>query len=139
GDDNVDAASLTSLDGIKDHRGAVSALFLGNDRYLVALTPDLQLLDRRRPEGIARGEQDRLALVLEALGQLANGRGFANAVNPDHQDDIGLIAVIQFQRRAAGLEQITQLLFQRLVELFGVLQLFALQFCGERIYDFGGG
>jgi hypothetical protein len=46
----------------------------------------LQLLDGGRPEGVACGEHDRQALVLEAPGQLADGGGLAGAVDADHQN-----------------------------------------------------
>ena len=98
GDQHIDAARLGRLDGIEDHRGGVGAGVLGDDRNVVALAPDLQLLDGGGAEGITGGQHHRFALVLEAARQLADGGGLADAVDPDHQDHIGLLAGINDQR-----------------------------------------
>ncbi len=62
---------------------------LGDHRDTVALAPGLQLFDRGGAEGVAGGQHDALALVLQPLGQLADGGGLAGAVDADHQNDLG--------------------------------------------------
>ena len=54
---------------------------LGDDRDVVAFPPHLQLLYRGGAKGVTSGEHDRLALVLQALGQLADGGGLAGTVD----------------------------------------------------------
>ena len=57
---------------------------LSNHRDVVALAPDLQLLNRRRTEGIARRQHHRFALLLELTRQLADGGGFTHTVHTHH-------------------------------------------------------
>ena len=59
----IPAASPPSLP--RDHRRAD------------ALAPNLELLDRRRAEGVPGGEQHAIILLLQPMGELANGRGLA--------------------------------------------------------------
>jgi hypothetical protein len=47
-----------------------------------------ELLDRRGAEGVAGGQHHAVALLLQALGQLADGGGLAGAVDADHQDHL---------------------------------------------------
>ena len=63
---------------------------LRDNRHIMPLSPGLQLLDSRRPEGITRCEHDVKPLLLESVGQLANRGGFAGAIDPDYQNDKGL-------------------------------------------------
>ena len=52
GDQHVDATGLGGLHGVEDHRSRVGAGVLGDHRDLVALAPDLQLLDGGGAEGV---------------------------------------------------------------------------------------
>ncbi len=84
GNQHIDISGLGSLQGIKQHRGAIGTCMLGNHRNIVALAPNLQLLNRSRAEGITGCQHDRLAFALILFGQLAYGGGLANAVDPHH-------------------------------------------------------
>ena len=46
-----------------------------------------QLFARRGAEGVARSQQDRQALRLKVLGELADGGGLAGAVDAGEHDD----------------------------------------------------
>ncbi|MNN93142.1 hypothetical protein D3C81_2115330 [compost metagenome] len=87
---------------------------LGDHRDVVALAPHLQLLDGGGAEGVAGGEHDLLAILLQLLRQLADGGGLAHAVHADHEDHVGL-ALIDLQRFFHRAEQAGQLFLQRLV------------------------
>ena len=116
--------ALRGLDGVENHRGGIAA-FLGDDRHVVALAPDLQLFARRGAEGVAGGQQHRLALRLEMLGQLADGGGLAGAVDAGQHDDEGLVRG-DVERLLQRRQQSSRPSLQRLLELGGFGQLVAL-------------
>ena len=69
-------------------------------------------------EGVAGGEHDRLALACGMLGQLADGRGLAGAVDADHQDDMRLVRRGRVASGCAtGLEDLRDLGGQRRLHL----------------------
>ena len=92
--DHASTACAAGVDGVVCHGGGVAAL-LGNDADVIAAAPFDQLLARGGAEGIACGQQDARALALEGMGQLADGGGFACAVDAsDHDDErLGLLQV----------------------------------------------
>ena len=53
--DDIDTAGFCRLDRIEGDGGGIAG-FLGDHGHVVAFPPYRQLLSRRRPEGIARGE-----------------------------------------------------------------------------------
>ena len=63
-----------------------------------ALSPDFQLLDRCRAEGVRGAEQNILPLRSEHLSEFADGGGLAGAVHAYDQDD--LRRAINFLHRA---------------------------------------
>ena len=90
GDQHVDVPRPRRLQGIEYHRRRLRARLLGDDGHAIALRPDRQLLARRRPEGVARREHDAAALGEQPVRELADGGGLARAVDPHHQNDVGL-------------------------------------------------
>ena len=98
GNQHIHAARGSGLHRIEDHRGRVGTGVLSDHRNLVALAPHLQLLNRRRAKGVAGGEHDFLAFQLQLLGQLADGRGLAGAVDADHQNHKRLVRRANLQR-----------------------------------------
>ena len=84
--DDVDAARPGGGDGVKDHRRRVAGL-LRDYRHMVAFAPGLQLLARGGAEGVAGCQQDRSALCLKMLGQLADRGRLAGAVDAGNHDD----------------------------------------------------
>ena len=105
-DDHVTALCLGGLDAVIDHGGRVRAFILPDNARAGALRPDLQLVCCRRTEGITCHQGDLLALVNQLLGNLADGGGFAHAVDTDHQDHRGLGGKIQL--RAAHIQHFVQ-------------------------------
>ncbi len=139
GDQNIDATGLGGLHGIEDDRSRIRACVLGNDRDFVALTPDLQLLHRRRTEGVTGGEHDFLAFQLQFLRQFADGRGFAGTVDAHHQDHERLVLRGDFQRLFDRLEHRRQFGLQGLVEGVGIGQLFARDLLRQALDDHRSG
>ena len=78
----------------RDGRRVRSVLVLAHDLRAVALGPDLELVGRSGPEGVAGPEQDALALLAEAVGDLGDGGGLPRAVDAHHEDD-GWSGVLQ--------------------------------------------
>ena len=118
---HINFARFRRFHGIEAHGGRI-AFFLRNHHHAVALAPFLQLFARGGTEGIARSQHHAFALFLEIFGQLADGRGFARAVNAGHHDDERLAVFGQDQRFFQRFEQIVNRFFQRLAQLFAVFQ-----------------
>jgi hypothetical protein len=134
----VDTPGLGCLHGIEDHRGGIGAGVLGDHRDAVAFAPDLQLLDRRRAEGIACGQHDLLAFALKLLRQLADGGGLARTVDTDDQDHERLVLRRDDQRLFDRAQQGSQFFLQGLVQGIGIGQLLARDFLGQALDDDGG-
>ncbi len=75
-------------DAVEHDPGGVAAFLAGDHRRADAVAPDLELLDRRRAERVAGGEEHAIILLLEPMAELADGRGLARAVDADHEDDV---------------------------------------------------
>jgi hypothetical protein len=88
GEHDVDPLGARRVDRVEDDRGRV-ALLLRDHGHVVAPAPFGELLDGGRAEGVARGEQHRLALRLEELRELGDRRGLAGAVHAREQDHEG--------------------------------------------------
>ena len=86
GDQHVGAARLGRLHRVEHHGRRVRARRLRDDRHVVALAPDCELLDRRSAEGVAGREHDLVPSRLQPPRELADRRGLAGAVHADHQD-----------------------------------------------------
>jgi hypothetical protein len=69
--------------------GGVAVLRAFDDGDLEAFGPDLELFDGRGAEGVGGGEDDAVALVVEEVGELGGGGGFACAIDADHEEDFG--------------------------------------------------
>ena len=86
-DDDVCSAVDAGMDGVEDDRGGVSALIVFDHVDAGAVGPDLQLVDRRSSERVRSAQDDLASGGLEVVGHLADGRGLADAVDADDQDD----------------------------------------------------
>ena len=86
GDQDVDAARLRRLHRVEDDRRRIGAGRLGDHRHVVALAPDLQLLDRGGAERVAGGEQHLQPSSPAAARELADRRRLAGAVDADDED-----------------------------------------------------
>jgi len=136
---DVDVTRLCSLQAIVYHRGRVRSLLLCNDRYVVALTPGLQLLDSGGPEGIAGGQHDFQTLLLETMGEFTDGRGLAGTVDANHQYDVGTNTRRNLQYLAPGREYRLHVIAQGSHQCFGIIELFAGDLFGQAINDLAGG
>ncbi len=90
--------------------GSVAAFLAGDDRRADAVAPDLELLDRGGAERVAGGEQDAVVLLLQPMGELADRRRLARAVDADHQDDVRARKAPDFQRLGDRSEDLFDLL-----------------------------
>ena len=87
---------------IEGDRSRVGRHVLTDDGYIDALSPDIKLLDSGGSEGIPCAEHHRVALLLELIGELTDGRGLPHAIDPDDHDDIGLLTCGQGKALAVG-------------------------------------
>ena len=71
---------------IEGKAGGIRARLRCDHRRPGPLAPDLQLLDGRRAERIARRHDDRLALVAVQLTKLADGGRLASPITADQPD-----------------------------------------------------
>src|SRR5262249_52417926 len=76
-----------------------------DNRSTGALAPDPELLDGGSAEGVAGGQHHLPALVAIELGELADGRGLAAAVDSDDQDDEGSDRRVGDQGKGYRLDQ----------------------------------
>ncbi|CDN45251.1 hypothetical protein BN871_GX_00030 [Paenibacillus sp. P22] len=131
---DVRLALLGRLDGVIHDRRRIGARLLADDVDADALAPHFKLLDRAGPEGVAGRHQHRFPLALELMGELADRRRFADAVDPDEQNDRD--AFVRHAQLAAvvAAEQADQLLRQHRLQLRGILDL-ALLHLGSQVVD----
>src|SRR5947207_13350141 len=85
-DQHVLAGRSRLPDSVEHDSGRIATLLAGDDRSADALPPYLQLLDRRCSEGVAGGEQHAIILLLQPMGELADGGGFAGAIDADDEN-----------------------------------------------------
>ena len=72
---------------VESEPGGVGARGARDHRRAAAPTPDVELVDGGRAEGIAGGEHHRAALGAELGGELADSRSLARAVDADDERD----------------------------------------------------
>ena len=100
---HVDAAFLRRAQRVEDETGGVAAGFPRDESRAGALAPDLELVDGGGAEGVAGRQHHGAAFGAELGRELADGRGLAGAVDPDDEDDEGLLRRIDGERlRHAG-------------------------------------
>ena len=86
-DDDVRAAIHARMDGVEHDSGRVGTLIVFDHVDACAVRPDLQLVDRRSTERVRRTEDDLASGGLEVVGHFTDGRGLADTVDADDQDD----------------------------------------------------
>ena len=87
--DHIFFTCFTGAHRVIADRGGIAA-FLADDLHRIALSPNRQLLARRSAKGICCGQQHGSALVCQAVGEFANGGGFARTIDAGHHHDGGL-------------------------------------------------
>ena len=78
--------------------GGIGAMLAGDEMRARAVRPDLKLLHRGGAEGVARRHDHAFALCPVLLGQFANGRGLADAVDAHHQHHVRPVPPVDLQR-----------------------------------------
>ena len=114
-DDHVRAARLGRAQTVIHHGGRVAPLLMAHDLRTGALGPYGELIGGGSAEGIARAQQHPLSLADKLMGELADRRGLAHAVDADHQDHRRLR--LQLQRRVANLQLLAHQLNKALARL----------------------
>ena len=135
-DDDVDIARLCRRDSVIDNRSGVAALFLLDDLGAAALCPDVQLVDRRRTEGIGSRQQHVVALVGQQLCHLADGRGLADAVDTGDKNDGGKGGDVQL---LAALQHFGDGVPQQKFDGSGIRDVILLNDVAQLVADFLGG
>src|SRR5205085_895714 len=87
-DEHVGAARLRRSKGVEEDSRGVCALLLLYERDAGALGPDGELVGGGGAEGVGGADENVVALGLDALRELADGRGLADAVDADDHDDV---------------------------------------------------
>ena len=94
-ENHICALGFGRLDAVEHHRCGVCALVLTDNAAAGALGPDFQLVSCGGAEGIACYQQNILPLLGQLSGNLADGGGFAHAVDTDDQHHRGGCGQIQ--------------------------------------------
>ena len=109
--------------------GGIGAVIAGNDGAAGTFAPYLELLDGGGAEGITGDQHHRLAIGLEAVGELADGRGLARAVDAADQYDVRPVLGIYFKRLGDGIQDCRHFLGQRFADFFVGDVLVEFRFC----------
>lgn len=88
-DEELSAEAFGFFVAVEADGGGVAVLRAFDEGDLEALGPDLELFDGSGAEGVGGGEYDAVALVVEEVGELGRGGGFAGAIDADHEEDFG--------------------------------------------------
>ena len=120
-DDHIAALGLGRLDTVKHNGGGIRTLLLADNSSTAALSPNFQLIGCGRTESIAGNQQNILAFIHQAGGNLADGGGLTHTVNTDDQDYRGGGAEVQL--RIAHIQHIHQDLLKSFLGLFRGLQM----------------
>ena len=102
-----------------------------------AVCPDLQLVGSGGAERITGAQQYLLALTLVAGGQLADGRGFAHAVDADDQHHAWLGT--QVHGRVAHVQLLRQNIAESVLHLIGAAQQLLAHPLAQLRHRIGGG
>ncbi len=84
-DHHVLAARLSGGEAVVDDRRRIAARRLLDDLAVTAPRPFRELFDRGRAERVGGDDERRLAELLEAVGDLADRRRLAGAVDADDE------------------------------------------------------
>ena len=132
-DDDVGAAALGGGQRVEDDGARVGALLVRDDLGADAVAPLVHLLDGGGAEGVGGGD-DHLRVVLSVgVGELADARGLAGAVDADDEDDGGpgdgfgaLSVAPEAAPRLGRLEDIDELVLEGVADVVGVFEAFLL-------------
>ena len=86
-EDDVEAAGLSGVDRVVDHRPGIRAGLMRDHVGLRAVGPDAQLVDRRSSVRVRCSDERAVVLLAQPVGQLAQRGRLAAAVHTDRQHD----------------------------------------------------
>jgi hypothetical protein len=135
---HIDAPGPGLLQCFEGEPGRIGALLTSDDMRAGPFAPDLELLDRRSTEGVARSQHHRLALGPELGRELADRRRLARTVDPDHQDHERLFGGVDHKRDRDGSQDRLDLTGQDRLHLLR-LDLLVIAAFADRLGDAGGG
>ena len=127
-------AAARGLYAVKHHGGGVRALFLLDDGHIRALRPHGELFGGGGAEGVGGANDDAAAHGFKARGELADGGGFAHAVDADNEQHHRA-----FQAHRLGAHDVHQDFLEGLARLFRRADVFGLTLLAQAIHgQFGG-
>ncbi len=91
-DDDVGVASARGGERVENDGGGIGAGFLFDHFDAGAARPDFELLDGGGAESVGGAEHHGGAFFFQAIGEFADGGGFAGAVDADDEEDARLVA-----------------------------------------------
>ena len=123
------------LQRVEGDGGGIGAGGLRDHRHVVALAPDLQLLDRSGAERVARGEHDFQSLLLQLPRQLADGRGLAGAVDADDENRERRGSAVDCERLLRWPQDLQQRAAQRREQRIEIAELLACDLAPQVFED----
>ncbi|MET3144314.1 UNVERIFIED_ORG: hypothetical protein ABIB63_000112 [Xanthomonas axonopodis] len=120
GDQHIGAARLGGLQRVERHRSGIGVLSLRDHGHAIAIAPGLQLRHRGSTEGVAGCQHQAAAVVLEALGELADGGGLADAVDANGKHHERFERAVDHQRLGDRLQQRDEVGAQGLEQRLGI-------------------
>src|SRR5688572_1683700 len=91
--DRIAAPGLARLNRVEHDGGGIRAFLRADDVDVRPLGPDRKLLDGGGAERVGRTHQRLLPRRLQQIGEFADGRGLASAVDADDQRDVRSMTV----------------------------------------------
>ena len=135
GEQDVDAPRAGCLQRVEHDRSGICAGGLRDHGHVVAIAPDLQLLDGGGAERVARGEHDFEALLLQLPRELADGRGLAGAVDADDENRERRSGAVDLQWLLRRPQDVQQRAAQRCEQCFEIVELLALDLATQLFED----
>ena len=85
---NISTISLRTREGVESHTSRITTHLLLYHRHAYTLTPDAELFYSCSTESIGSTQINLLTCLLELPSQFSDSRGFADAIDANHQDHI---------------------------------------------------
>ena len=120
-----DLTEMKVTERVEGDGGRIRAGLLRHEFGARALRPDAELLGRSGAEGVTGGPHHLATLAGKAVGQLADGRGLARAVDAHDQDHEGAVFPGDLESPGHGLQHRHDFLAQRPDQCLDVRELVA--------------
>ena len=139
---HVCTVCLCRFERIEGHRSGIRAHLLANHRRSGTLGPHAQLVDCSRTEGIRCADIDLLTRLAKLCSELADGGGFACAIDAHDHHNIGLaLLCVEPESRVVAVilfEQQSDFVAQNRLKLSGIHILVARHTLLDTTNDFYG-